>query len=65
MRVTGFTYGGGEKYKSLTGKRGEKRDTGVQSIPTLYNNTRVSMSHFFFRGYRVSTTRWMHFDRWK
>jgi hypothetical protein len=35
IRVMRFTYGGGEKYKSLTGKRGKKRDTGLQSISTL------------------------------
>jgi len=35
IRVMFFTYWGGEKYKSLTGKSGEKRDRGIQSKSTL------------------------------
>jgi hypothetical protein len=67
IRVRLVTYGGGEKHRSLNGKLLEKRDTGdtnLQSISTSYKNTRVSILHVYFRGYRNSTTRWKQLDGW-
>jgi hypothetical protein len=50
IRVKLVTYGGGEKYKSLTGKRGEERDLVITKYSRYlpYITTIVCQCHTFF-----------------